>query len=254
VAREDKARIVDEIKARFTDADAVFITEFAGLTVGEQQALRRGLREGQTDYRVLKMSLTRRAITGLEVSDALDELLTGPTALAFTRGDPVAAAKMLKAFASEHEALSIKGMLFAGEVLAPEKVSELAALDSREVMLSRVAGMLAAPMSQMAGLMAAFTRNAASMFLQLRDKLEARGDPNADAAPPPAEAAPSEDAATEAPAAETVPAAVEAPVAEAESPPEEAAAADEDQPDNQPQNDEAAEADNDQPDDAGEEE
>lgn len=179
MAREEKVQAVADIKARFDDADAVFITEFSGLTVSEQQALRRGLREGDTDYRVLKLSLTRRAVADLDVADELNELLVGPTALGFTEGDPVMAAKTLKAFAGEHEALKIKGLLFSGEVLAPEKVGELAALDTREEMLAKVAGMLAAPMSNMARLMAAFTQNAASMLSQLRDKYEAAGDPNA---------------------------------------------------------------------------
>lgn len=258
MARDDKVQIVEAIKARFNDADAVFITEFSGLTVGEQQALRRGLREGDTDYRVLKMSLTRRAIADLDVAGELEELLMGPTALAFTKGDPVGAAKTLKAFGAEHEALQIKGMLFSGEVLAPEKVSELAALDTREVMLSKVAGMLAAPMSNMAGLMSAFTRNAASMFAQLRDKFEEQGDPNAPEAAP-ADETPAAEAPAEEAAADETPAA-EAPTEEAsadeeasvdEAPTEEAAAAEEDQTEEP-----AAEAteDNDQPDTAGEEE
>jgi large subunit ribosomal protein L10 len=182
VARPEKVEAVSEIRSRFDAADAVFITEFAGLDVAEQQALRRGLREGNTEYKVLKMSLTRLAVADLAVADDLDELLAGPTALAFTSGDPVAAAKTLKNFAGEHDALKIKGLLFSGEVLAPEKVTELAALDTREVMLAKVAGMLAAPLTTMAGLMAAFTRNAASMFLQLKDRYEAQGDPNAAAA------------------------------------------------------------------------
>jgi len=227
---------VEDIKSRFDAADAVFLTEFAGLTVAEQQALRRGLRAGETEYKVLKMSLTRRAIADLDNSAELDELLIGPTALGFTTGDPVTAAKTLKEFAAEHEALRIKGMLLSGEVLAPEKVSELAALDSREVMLSKVAGMLAAPMTNMAGLMAAFTRNAASMFMQLRDRLAEQGDPNAEEAPQaeaPAEASTEEAAASAEPA-----------VAEAETQ------------EDQPQEEAAPEAsdDNDQPDDAGEEE
>ncbi|MEE8331676.1 MAG: 50S ribosomal protein L10 [Acidimicrobiia bacterium] len=254
MALQDKVQIVEAIKAQFDDADAVFITEFAGLTVGQQQALRRGLREGDTDYRVLKMSLTRRAIADLDVADELEELLFGPTALAFTKGDPVGAAKTLEAFGAEHEALQIKGMLFSGEVLAPEKVSELAALDTREVMLSKVAGMLAAPMTNMAGLMAAFTRNAASMFAQLRDKFEEQGDPNAPETtpPPPAEEAGSE--ATDADGAGVSSEPDEAPADEAaaeEAPAEGGAPAEEDQ-----RQEEAAEAteDDDQPETAGEEE
>ncbi len=195
MARPEKIQAVDEIKARFENADAVFITEFAGLSVAEQQALRRGLREGDTEYKVLKMSLTRRAVAGMDAADDLNELLAGPTALGFTSGDPVMAAKALKDFAREHDALKIKGMLFSGELLAPEKVSELASLDTREVMLAKVAGMLAAPLTSMAGLMAAFTRNAASMFLQLQERYEAQGDPNAAAAQP---TQPKEEAAVEA--------------------------------------------------------
>ena len=193
MAREEKVQAVADIKSRFESADAVFITEFAGLTVAEQQALRRGLREGGTEYKVLKMSLTRLAIADLDAADDLNELLIGPTALGFTEGDPVSAAKALKEFAGEHEALKIKGLLFSGEVLAPEKVTELAALDTRDVMLGKIAGMLAAPMSNMARLMGAFTQNAASMFGQLKDKYQAAGDPNAAADQEEAAAAPDDD-------------------------------------------------------------
>ncbi|MDH3730506.1 MAG: 50S ribosomal protein L10 [Acidimicrobiia bacterium] len=261
MAREDKVQLVKAIKARFDDADAVFITEFSGLTVGEQQALRRGLREGDTEYKVLKMSLTRRAVANLDVADELEGLLVGPTALAFTKGDPVTAAKTLKAFGTEHEALQIKGMLFSGEVLAPEKVSELAALDTRDVMLAKVAGMLAAPMSNMAGLMAAFTRNAASMFSQLRDKLEAQGDPNAPDAPPPAEESSAEELATrEEPASDDAVASTEStteeePADDQADPSAQVAPSAQDQTQEE-QEEEATEAaaDNDQPDAAGEEE
>ena len=247
MAREDKVQIVEDIKSRFDAADAVFITEFAGLTVKEQQVLRRGLREGSTEYTVLKMSLTRRAIADLDIAEQLHELLFGPTALGFTEGDPVMAAKTLKEFAAEHEALRIKGMLFSGEVLPPEKVAELAALDTREVMLSRVAGMIAAPLTNMAGLMAAFTRNAASMFLQLRDRMEDQGDPNA-AGEAPDDEAPDDEPSGEKAAADDAEVAEE--VAAADVPADEAPAENEDQQEAAPE----ASDDNDQPDDAGEEE
>lgn len=253
MARPEKVQTVDEIKSRFDAADAVFITEFAGLTVGEQQTLRRRLRAGATEYKVLKMSLTRRAIADLANSGELDDLLVGPTALGFTEGDPVTAAKTLKEFAAEHEALRIKGMLFSGEVLPPEKVGELAALDTREVMLAKVAGMLAAPLSNMAGLMAAFTRNAASMFLQLRDRMEEQGDPNATEVPAAATTAEAAEPAAalddEAPSEAAPPEAAPPEAAKAEAAPTGEAATEDQEEEAAP---EASQ--DDQPDDAGEEE
>jgi len=191
VARPEKVQAVKDIKQKLEEAEAVFLTEYAGLTVGQQQQLRRGLRAGHADYRVVKMSLTRLAADELKLGDEFTVLLTGPTAIAFA-DDPAVAAKALAEFGKEHEALKVKGMLLAGELLPPEKVAELAKLDSRDVMLSKVAGIIQAPMANMAGLMAAFTRNAANMFLQLEER-------KAEEAPPaeePAQAAVEAEAAT----------------------------------------------------------
>jgi large subunit ribosomal protein L10 len=190
MARPEKVQAVADIKEQWESSEAVFLTEFSGLTVAEQQALRRGLKEGGAKYRVVKMSLARRAADELEVSAEVTDLLSGPTALAFAE-DPATAAKALDTFAKDHDALVIKGMLMAGDFLSPEQVKELASLDSREVLRSKIAGGLAGPMTKFAGLMSAFTRNAASMFGQLLERKEE------EAPPPEPEAATDPEPATE---------------------------------------------------------
>ena len=199
MARPEKVAEVKNLKQKLEASEAVFLTEYAGLTVGQQQQLRRGLRAGDAEYKVVKMSLTRLAADELELAEEFTILLTGPTAIAFA-SDPAIAAKTLAEFGKDHEALKIKGMLLAGEMLPPEKVAELAKLDSREVMLAKVAGIIQAPMSNFAGMMAAFTANAANMFLQLKERKEKDAPPAEE--PVAAEVATEELAGEEAPLAE----------------------------------------------------
>jgi large subunit ribosomal protein L10 len=115
------------------------------------------------------MTLARLATADLGIED-LDELLLGPTGLAFADGDPVGAAKVLRDFANGHEVLVIKGGLLGREFLTPERVAELADIEPREVLLARIAGAFEAPMAKMAGLLAALPRNAATMMQQLLEK------------------------------------------------------------------------------------
>jgi large subunit ribosomal protein L10 len=199
--RPEKVQAVAEIKERLEQARAVFLAEYAGLSVKEQQTLRRGLREGGAEFKVVKMTLARRAAAELELAD-LDELFLGPTGIAFADGDPVSAAKALKEFAKENEAFLIKGGLLGREFLSPERISELAEIESRDVLLSKLAGAMKAPMANLAGLLAAMPRNRASALQQLVEKKEAAGD----VAPAPAaeeatEATDAEEAPEEAPAA-----------------------------------------------------
>lgn len=167
--RPEKVEAVESIKNRLEAARAVFLTEYAGLSVKQQQNLRRGLRSGGAEYQVVKMTLARRAAAELDM-EAIDELLVGPTALAFANDDPVSAAKALKEFAKDNGQLVIKGGMLRGVFLPPEKIAELADIEPRDVLLAKIAGAAKAPLSNMAGLMAAFTRNAATMFAQLVDK------------------------------------------------------------------------------------
>jgi len=168
--RPEKVQAVADIKERLDGAQAVFLTEYAGLSVNHQQDLRRELKANEAEMKVVKMTLARLAADDL--SDELTELLFGPTSLTFANGDPSAAAKALKTFAKDHSVLVIKGGMLGSEFLSPERISALADLPARDVLLASIAGTFAAPMSQMAGLLAALPRNAATAFQQLLEKKE----------------------------------------------------------------------------------
>jgi large subunit ribosomal protein L10 len=167
--RPEKVQAVADIKERIEGAQAVFLAEYAGLSVQEQQTLRRELRANGAEFKVVKMTLARLAAADLDIED-LDELLLGPTGLTFADGDPVGAAKVLRDFAKGHEVLVIKGGLLGREFLTPERVAELADIEPREVLLARIAGAFEAPMAKMAGLLAALPRNAATVMQQLLEK------------------------------------------------------------------------------------
>jgi len=167
--RPEKVRAVAEIKERLESAQAVFLAEYAGLSVKEQQQLRRTLRAASGQFRIVKMTLARRAAVELG-HEGLVEMLTGPTGLTFADGDAAATAKALRDFANDHTKMIIKGGLFSGEILPPERVHQLADLEPRDVLLARVAGAFQAPMAKMAGLLAAMPRNLASMIQQLIEK------------------------------------------------------------------------------------
>ena len=220
--RPEKVAVVNEVRERFDSADAALLTEYRGLTVTELAALRGALRESGTEYKVYKNTLVRRAAAEAGITE-IDDLLVGPTAIAFISGDAAVAAKALKDFAKTAPALIIKGGLLGKRLLSPADASALAELPSREVLLARIAGGLAAPMQKFAGLLQALPRNFAYGLAALVEKGGAPGAPVAEAPPaeaPEAAAEPETPADTEAPAeasagdaaAETV-APVEAPEA-----------------------------------------
>ena len=170
--RPEKVQAVAEIKERIEGAQAVFLAEYAGLSVTQQQELRRALRANGAEFKVVKMTLAQLAADDLEI-ESLDDLLLGPTGLAFADGDPVGAAKVLKDFSKDHEVFVVKGGLLGLDFLSPEKISELADIEPREVLLAKLAGAMQAPMANMAGLLAALPRNTASALQQLLEKKEA---------------------------------------------------------------------------------
>lgn len=167
--RPDKVQAVAEIKQYFDDSSAAFLTEFRGVKVEHQQELRRSLREAGARYKVLKLTLTRRALQELG-HEGLDEWLAGPTAVAFVDDDPVPTAKALVDFSKQHEGLVIKAGLLKDRVIEPERVAEVATIESREVLLGSIAGTLLGPLARAAFLLGSFTREAASVFSQLLDK------------------------------------------------------------------------------------
>jgi large subunit ribosomal protein L10 len=167
---------VEAIKGRLEGSVAALLTEYRGLDVKELFELRASLRGSSTEYRVLKNTLTSIAVREAGYQD-LVPLLQGPTAVAFVHGDPVQAAKDLAEFARTHPALVVKGGVLDGKVLAADEVRRLATLESREVLLARLAGLFQAPLQQTASLLAAPLRQVATMTSALRDQAEGSGEP-----------------------------------------------------------------------------
>jgi large subunit ribosomal protein L10 len=172
----EKVQAVADIKDWLEGAEAVFLTEYRGLTVKEAQELRRSVRASGAEYKVVKMTLAKLAARDAGI-EGFDEYLSGPTALAFAKSDPVATAKALKDFSKSHGVFVLKAGYLGGDLLTPEQVSKLAEIESREVLLAMFAGAAKAPLNQAAGMFASFTRDAASMFSQLLDKKESGESP-----------------------------------------------------------------------------
>jgi len=213
--RAHKVEVVDEVKTRVGAATASIVSEYRGLTTAELADLRGALAAVGGDYRIFKNTLVRLAIDGGEYQP-LSEYLNGPTALTFVQGDISAVAKALRDFSRNNPLLVIKGGLADGSLLSPGDLAALADLPPREVLLARLAGALAAPMQQMAGLLQALPRNMAYGLSALIEQRQAGGE-----ALPTEEATAPAEAEVEAPAE----AEAEAPAeAEAEAPAEEAAA------------------------------
>jgi large subunit ribosomal protein L10 len=205
MARPDKAAAVAEVVDTFNASNGAVLTEYRGLSVAELQTLRRTLGEN-ADYAVVKNTLALIAAREAGI-EGLDDLLTGPTAIAFIKGDVVEAAKGLRDFAKANPALVIKGGVLDGNLLDAAEVAKLADLESREVLLAKVAGALTATMAQ-----ALYAFNALpSKTAQLAAALEAKAanDPTILAggagAPAAAEETPAE-AVTEEAADEAAPA------------------------------------------------
>ena len=201
MARPDKTTAVAELAEDFRTANATVLTEYRGLSVTSMKELRRALGT-TTKYSVVKNTLTKIAAkdAGVEIAD---DLLTGPSAVAFIKGDPIDAAKSLRDFAKENPFLVIKGGFYEGKSVTPAEIMQLANLESREVLLAKLAGAMKGSLAK-----------AARIFDALRIKLESEQGAPA----PVAEAAPAAEAAVEAPAeaaVETPTDVAEAPVAEA---------------------------------------
>lgn len=190
--RPEKVAVVDEVSAKLTRSTATVLTEYRGLTVSQLAALRAELRKSNAEYKVAKNTLTRIAAreAGFEVPD---EMLSGPTALAFCADDPVSVAKILRTFAKANPNLIVKGALLEGRIIGAEETSQLADLASREELLAKVAGMIMTLVAQPARLAQASLTKMAQLLAAYAEK-----KPAGDAAPA-AEA-------TEAPAADSTPA------------------------------------------------
>ena len=168
MARPDKVASVAAIADEFRGSSASVVTEYRGLSVAQLTALRRALGPDVT-YRVAKNTLVKRAAEDAGV-DGLDALLTGPTAIAFVTGEPVDAAKTLRDFAKTNQALVIKGGYMDGNALSVDEVNRIADLESREVLLAKLAGAMKGNLSKAAGLFAAPASQVARLAQALADK------------------------------------------------------------------------------------
>src|SRR5271157_1552485 len=195
MARADKATAVADIAEQFKDATATLITEYRGLTVANLAELRRSL-AGSATYSVAKNTLIKRAAAEAGV-EGLDELFAGPTAIAFVTGEPVDAAKAIKTFAKEHKALVIKGGYMDGHALTVAEVERIADLESREVLLAKLAGAMKGNLAKAAGLFNAPASQMARLLAALQEKKGSEAPAAAAAEPAPEPAA---EPAAEAPA------------------------------------------------------
>jgi large subunit ribosomal protein L10 len=168
--RTDKASAVAELTDHFRSSAATVLTEYRGLTVTQLKALRRALGPEAT-YAVAKNTLAKRAAANAGI-EGLDELFSGPTALAFVSGDVVEAAKGLREFAKANPLLVIKGGVFEGKPLSAAEVTKLADLESREVLLAKLAGAMKANLSKAAATFQAPLAQAARLADALRAKRE----------------------------------------------------------------------------------
>ena len=204
MARPDKAAAVAELTDAFRESSAAVLTEYRGLTVAQLKELRRSL-AGNATYSVVKNTLTKIAAREAGV-DTLESLLEGPSAIAFVTGDPVEVAKSLKTFGREHPMLVVKGGVLDGRPITADEVKKLADLESREVLLAKLAGAMKASMQQAVSLFAAPTSQMARLLGALQAQKESEPQAAAEA-PAAAEEIPADDAPTAEAPAEEAPAA-----------------------------------------------
>jgi large subunit ribosomal protein L10 len=170
--RPDKVRVVEEIRESLRGAGSVLVTEYRGLKVKDLQDLRRRLSGTGARYSIHKNTLMRLAVRDLDFGD-LEPYLEGPIAIAFCETDPVAAAKVLSEFSRTNASLVLKASVLQGKVLDAERTKVLADLESREVLLARVAGATRSPLAQAASVMQAVVRNTVllvSAYLSKREQ------------------------------------------------------------------------------------
>jgi large subunit ribosomal protein L10 len=179
MARPDKAADVAELTENFKSSAGAVLTEYRGLTVAQLRQLRTTLGD-DVNYAVVKNTLTKIAAKDAGV-ESFDSLLEGPSAIAFIKGDPVVAAKGLRDFAKANPLLVIKAGVLDGKALGTDEINKLADLESREVLLAKLAGAMKAAPQQAVSLFAAPLSQAARLFAALQDKLPAEAVPVQDA-------------------------------------------------------------------------
>ncbi|MFI7012659.1 50S ribosomal protein L10 [Streptomyces coeruleorubidus] len=173
MARPDKVDAVEEMRDKFRNSNGAVVTAYTGLTVSQLQQLRRSLGEN-ANYRVAKNTLTKIAANEAGIT-SIDDLFTGSSAVAFVTGDPVEAAKGLRDFAKDNPNLVIKGGVLDGKALSADEIKKLADLESREVLLSKLAGAMKGKQSQAASVFQALPSKLVRTVDALRAKQDEQG-------------------------------------------------------------------------------
>ena len=173
--RAEKVAVVNEVKDRLEASDGAVLTEYRGLTVSELAELRRDLAAAGGDYKIYKNTLVRLAVADGPQAP-IHDLLTGPTAIAFVQGDVSAVAKALRDFSKNNPNLVVKGGMVGTGVLSASDIEVLAYLPPRDTLLAQIAGALAAPLQQLAGLVQALPRNLAYGISALIEQRQAGGE------------------------------------------------------------------------------
>jgi large subunit ribosomal protein L10 len=181
MARADKVATVAELTERFQSSSGAVLAEYRGLSVAQLAELRRSLGERAT-FSVVKNTLTKIAASDAGVADQLNELLVGPSAIAFISGDVVEAAKGLRDFSKNNPALVIKGGVIDGQSMAPAEIERLASVEPREVLLAKLAGAMKASMAGAAATFAALPTQMARLAAALEAKRQAEGGATDEAA------------------------------------------------------------------------
>jgi large subunit ribosomal protein L10 len=217
--RDQKAAVIDEIAAEIQEADAIYAVDYRGISVPAAAELRTKLRDADATFRIVKNTLTERAADKADIAE-LKELLEGPTALTFVRGDAALAAKALRDQGRATETLAFKGGFMNGAALTPDDINSIARLPAREVLYGQLVGVVASPITGLARGLGALLGGLAVALGQVQAKKES-GEIPAGEAPAAAEEPAAEAEETPAAEVEETPAAEEAPEAEAEAPAEE---------------------------------
>ena len=173
--RDQKAAVIDEVAAQITDSDAVFAVDYRGISVPQAAELRTRLRDADASFRVVKNTLTLRAADKAG-AEALKELLEGPTAMTFVRGDAAAAAKALRDFHRANQLLEFKGGWMNGAPLTADEIQSIAQLPSRDVLYGRLVGMVASPLTGLAGALNGLIGGLARQLAQISEQGLVGGD------------------------------------------------------------------------------
>jgi large subunit ribosomal protein L10 len=172
--KEEKAQVIEEIAAQIEGAEAIFAVDYRGISVPQAAELRAKLREADASFRIVKNRLTKRAADQVG-EERLGELLQGPTALTFVRGDTAQAAKAISTFNKEHEVLAFKGGFMGELVLDEEKFTSIARLPSRETLDGQLAGVVASPLTGLVRGLGSMVSGLANQLQQLQEQKEKEG-------------------------------------------------------------------------------